>query len=88
MQDGRTPQEQMPNIRVVHGNMYSKSVTTWRIMVRNMQETRSRPLSLHNDVEILDNPKKFILHLLQVNGPRRQRLQNYGADVGDNIRCI
>jgi hypothetical protein len=38
--------------------------TTGRVMVRNMQETGSRPLSLHNDAEIPDSSEEFILHLL------------------------
>jgi hypothetical protein len=64
MQNERTPQEQMPNIRIVYGNRYAKPATTGRIMVRNMQETGSRPLSLHDDAEIPDSSKEFILHLL------------------------
>jgi hypothetical protein len=64
MQDERTPQEQMSNIRAVHGNRHAKPTTTGRIMVQNMQETGSRPLSLHDDAEVSDSSKEFLLHLL------------------------
>jgi hypothetical protein len=64
MQDGRTPQERMSNIRAVYGNRHAKPATTGRIMVRNMQETGSRPLPLHDDAEVPDSSKEFLLHLL------------------------
>jgi hypothetical protein len=70
MEDEWTPQERMANVHAVYGSRYSKSITTRRTMVRNLQKIGSRPLSLHDDEEILDNPKEFILHLLQVSGPR------------------
>jgi hypothetical protein len=69
MQDERTPQERVPNIRAVYGSRYAKPITNGRAMVRNMQETGSRPLPLHDDAEIPDSPKEFILHLLQISGP-------------------
>jgi hypothetical protein len=88
MKDKRTPQEKMSNNHAGYGNRYAKPVTTGRIMVQNMQETGPRPLSLDDDAEIIDSSKEFILHLLQISGPRRKRLQNDGADAGKNIRCI
>jgi hypothetical protein len=41
MHDERTPKEQMPNIYAVYGNRDVKFITTGRIMVKNMKETRS-----------------------------------------------
>jgi hypothetical protein len=69
MQDIRTPQEQMSNIRAVYGNRNAKSVTYKRIVVRNLQKIGSRPLSLHDDAEISDSLEELIFHLLQVSGP-------------------
>jgi hypothetical protein len=69
VQDERPPQERMSNVRIVYGNKNVKSVTTKRTMMQNLQETGSRPFSLYDDEKMLDNPKEFILHLLQVNGP-------------------
>jgi hypothetical protein len=59
----------MSNIHTVYGDGDAKPATMGRIMVRNMQETRSRPLPLHDDAEIPKSPKELILHLLQVSRP-------------------
>ena len=68
MQDERPPQERIPNIRTKYGSMNAKPITNRRTMVRNLQKTGSRPLSLHDDAEILDSPEDLILYLLQVSG--------------------
>jgi hypothetical protein len=59
----------MPNICTVYGEWEAKTTTTGRIMLRNMKETGSQPLPLHDDAEIPNIPKKLILHILQVSQP-------------------
>jgi hypothetical protein len=49
IQYGRTPQERMSNIHMVYGNTNAKYVTKMRNMVRSLQETGPRSVSLPND---------------------------------------
>ena len=64
MQDGRRPQERISNIRAIYGNKHAKPATTGMTMVQNMKETGSQPLSLHDDAEVPESSKEFLLHVL------------------------
>jgi hypothetical protein len=78
----------MSDIRAVYGNRHAKPAATGGTMVRNLIETGSQTLPLHADAKISNSPNEIILHILQVSGPRRQRLLNYGVDAGKNLRHI